>query len=57
MRRKVRNVEKVEKLYRTATVQKIVPTHFTKSDHACAMLWVTGAKPARSCTARRKMRP
>jgi hypothetical protein len=32
-----RKVEKAEKLYRTATVQKIMPRRLTKSDHACAM--------------------
>jgi hypothetical protein len=37
MRRKVCNIEKVENLYRTATAQKILPTRWNKSDHACAM--------------------
>jgi hypothetical protein len=38
MRRKVRKAEKVKKLYRSATVQKIIPACLAKSDHACAML-------------------
>jgi hypothetical protein len=36
-RRKTRDMEKIENLYRTATVQKIMPTRVNKLGHACAM--------------------
>jgi hypothetical protein len=49
-------VEKAEKLYRTATVQKIMPTRLTKTDHACAIAGAPIVTSVRSSTARRKIK-
>jgi hypothetical protein len=56
MRRKARELEKVKKLYRTAT-QKILPTHLNNSNHASATLCALAARIERSSTARRKVNP
>ena len=56
LRRKAREMEKLENLYRTATVEKSFPTHRNKSDHACASRRVLAAEFARSSTARRKVK-
>ena len=42
-------MEKLEKLYRTATAPKTFPTRRNKSDHACASLWAGGACTIEQC--------
>jgi hypothetical protein len=56
LHRKACKMEKVENLYRTATVEKSFPTRRNKSDHACASRWALAAEFARSSTARRMVK-
>ena len=56
-RRKAREMEKVENLSRTATVEKSFPTHRNKSDHACASLWLLAAENGVSSLGERAISP
>ena len=42
--RKAHEMEKIENLYRTATVEKSSPTRRYKSDHARASRWLQAAE-------------
>jgi hypothetical protein len=52
-RRKTRDMEKLENLYRTATVQKIMPARVNKLGHACAIALAAAPGTSRSSIARR----
>jgi hypothetical protein len=41
VRRKARNLEKIENLYCSATARKILPARINKSDHICAIPWTS----------------